>query len=109
MPRGPRCWTREDLNVRVFQGVRTGGPKARQVCCRETFDMGSGALLAREFFDPAKGQSIRLPTPALPQCSPLSAQTLSIRNVFWYSEVYVNAAMRARDADALQGTRQKDL
>ena len=34
-----KTWSREDLNVHVFQGVRTGGPRARQVCCRETFDM----------------------------------------------------------------------
>ena len=53
---------------------------------QETFDMDSGALLAREFFNPGKGQT-RLPTPALPDSSPLSAQTLSVRSVFWYSEV----------------------
>ena len=29
-----RCWTREDLNVRVLQGVRSGGQPAHQVCCR---------------------------------------------------------------------------
>ena len=50
-----RSWSREDLNVRVFQGVRTGGPRARQVCCRETFDMESGALLAREYLKTQKG------------------------------------------------------
>ena len=68
-----------------FSKGSAGGPRARQVCCRETFDMESGALLAREFFNPEKGQT-RLPTPALPDCSPLSAQTLSVRSVFWYSE-----------------------
>ena len=30
-----RCWTREDLNVRAFQGAHSRGPRARQVCCRE--------------------------------------------------------------------------
>ena len=81
-----RCWTRKDLNVRVFQNVRTGGPRARQVCHRETFDMDSGALLACALFNPVNGQSIRLLIPALPDCSPLP-QTLAIRNVFWYSEL----------------------
>ena len=56
-----KTWSREDLHVRVFQGVRAGGPKARQVCCRETFDMETGSLLAREYFDPGKGPA-RLPT-----------------------------------------------
>ena len=79
-------WSREDLHVRVFQGVRTGGPKARQVCCRETFDMETGSLLATEYFDPGKG-SARLPSPALPGCSPLSSHTVCIRSVFWYSEI----------------------
>ena len=79
-------WSREDLCVRVFQGVRAGGPKARQVCCRETFDMETGALLAREYFDPGKGP-VRLPTPALPGCSPASSHALAIRSVFWYSEL----------------------
>ena len=45
-----------------------GGPKARQVCCRETFDMETGSLLAREYFDPGKGP-VRLPTPALLECA----------------------------------------
>ena len=79
-------WSREDLHVRVFQGVRAGGPKARQVCCRETFDMETGSLLAREYFDPGKGP-VRLPTPALPGCSPSSSSSLSIRSLFWYSEL----------------------
>ena len=79
-------WSREDLYVRVFQGVRAGGPKARQVCCRETFDMETGALLAREYFDPGKGP-VRLPTPALPGCSPASSHALSIRSVLWYSDL----------------------
>ena len=79
-------WSREDLHVRVFQGVRAGGPKARQVCCRETFDMETGSLLAREYFDPGKGP-VRLPTPALPGCSPSSSSSLCIRSLFWYSEL----------------------
>ena len=78
-------WSREDLHVRVFQGVRTGGPKARQVCCRETFDMETGSLLAREYFDPGKGP-VRLPTPALPGCSPPSSHSLRVRSIFWYSD-----------------------
>ena len=49
LKRALKTWSREDLNVRVFQGVHTGGPRARQVCCRETFDMETGALLAREY------------------------------------------------------------
>ena len=69
-----KTWSREDLHVRVFQGVRSGGPKARQVCCRETFDMETGSLLAREYFDPGKG-STRLPSPALPDCSPASSHS----------------------------------
>ena len=82
-------WSREDLYVRVFQGVRAGGPKARQVCCRETFDMETGSLLAREYFDPGKGP-VRLPTPALPGCSPSmdsSSHSMCIRSLFWYSEL----------------------
>ena len=79
-------WSREDLHVRVFQGVRTGGPKTRQVCCRETFDMETGSLLAREYFDPGRG-STRLPSPALPGCSPASSHSLSVRSIFWYSEL----------------------
>ena len=79
-------WSREDLHVRVFQGVRAGGPKARQVCCRETFDMETGALLAREYFDPGKGP-VRLPTPALPGCSPTSSHSICVRSVLWYSEL----------------------
>ena len=80
-------WSREDLHVRVFQGVRPGGPKARQVCCRETFDMETGSLLAREYFDdPGKGH-LRLPTPALPGCSPSSSHSLCIRSLLWYSEL----------------------
>ena len=79
-----KTWSREDLHVRVFQGVRTGGPKARQACCRETFDMETGSLLAREYFDPGKG-STRLPSPALPDCSPSSSH--SVCSVFWYSEI----------------------
>ena len=63
-----RSWQREDLNVRVFQGVRRGGPAAQRVCYRETFDMETGVLIAREFFNPVKGQSVRLPTSALPAC-----------------------------------------
>ena len=43
--------------------------------------------MAREYVNPAKGQSIRLPTLALPVCSPLPADTRSIRSVFWHSEV----------------------
>ena len=31
-----KSWTREDLNVRVFQGVRRGGPPSHRVWCRET-------------------------------------------------------------------------
>ena len=79
-------WSREDLHVRVFQGVRAGGPKTRQVCCRETFDMETGSLLAREYFDPGKG-STRLPSPALPGCSPSSSHSLCVRSIFWYSEL----------------------
>ena len=81
-----KTWSREDLHVRVFQGVRTGGPKARQACCRETFDMETGSLLAHEYFDPGKG-STRLPSPALPDCSPSSSHSLCVRSVFWYSEL----------------------
>ena len=76
-----RTWSREDLHVRVFQGVRSGGPKARQVCCRETFDMETGSLLAREYFDPGKGPAC-LPTPALPDCSPASSRSLSVRGIY---------------------------
>ena len=56
-------WSREDLNVRVFQGVRRGGPAAQSVCCRETFDIETGTLLSREFFNPEMGHSVRLPHP----------------------------------------------
>ena len=44
--------------------------------------MESGALLAREYFDPS-----RIPTLALPDCSPTSARTSSVRSVFWHSEM----------------------
>ena len=102
-------WSREDLHVRVFQGVRAGGPKARQVCCRETFDMETGSLLAREYFDPGKGP-VRLPTPALPGCSPTTSHSMCIRSLLWYSELdpvpesirAVAARCRAR-AGALHG------
>ena len=55
-----------------------------------------GTLLAREFFNPEKGHSIRLPTPALPGCSPLTANRRSILSVFWYSEVEVLPAHLTR-------------
>ena len=81
-----KSWTREDLNVRVFQGIRRGGPPMHRVWCRETFEMDSGKLLAREFFNPDQASSVRLPTPALPECTPMTADRRSIRSVFWYSE-----------------------
>ena len=99
-----KCWGREDLNVRVFQGVRSGGPQGRQVCCRETFDMESGALLAREYFNPKKGQC-RIPTPALPDCSSTSPRTLFVRSVFWYSEIEpVPESIRAVPSSCLCST-----
>ena len=66
-----KSWTREDLDVRVFQGVRRGGPPAHRVWCRETFEMETGILIAREFFNPDQRSSVRLPTPALPGCTPM--------------------------------------
>ena len=75
-----------DMNVRVFQGVRRGGPPAQRVWCRETFEMETGRLLALEFFNPEKGHAVKLRTPALPGCSPMLADRRSIRSVFWYSE-----------------------
>ena len=76
-----KTWSREDLHVRIFQGVRSGGPKARQVCCRETFDMETGSLLACECFDPGKS-STRLPSPALPDCPPASSHSVCVRMSF---------------------------
>ena len=84
-----KSWTREDLNVRVFQGVRRGGPPSHRVWCRETYEMDSGALIAREFYNPDQSSSVRLPTPALPECTPMTADRRSIRSVFWYSETDV--------------------
>ena len=84
-----KSWTREDLNVRVFQGVRRGGPPAHRVWCREAFAMETGALLAREFFSPDQNHAVRLPTPALPGCRPMQADRRSVRSVFWYSETDV--------------------
>ena len=84
-----KSWTREGLNVRVFQGVRRGGPPAHRVWCRETFAMETGDLLAREFFNPDQGHAVGLPSPALPGCSPMSTDRRSIRSVFWYSETDV--------------------
>ena len=63
--------------------------------------------MAREYFDPGKG-SVRLPTPALPGCSPSSSCSICVRSVLWYSELdpvpesirAVAARCRAR-ADAL--------
>ena len=91
-----KSWTREDLNVRVFQGVRRGGPPMHRVWCRETFEMDSGKLLAREFFNPDQTSSVRLPTPALPECTPMTADRRSIRSVFWYSETDVLPAHLSR-------------
>ena len=48
--------------------------------------MDTGSLLAREYFDPGKGLAL-LPRPALPDCSPASSRTVSVRSVFWYSEI----------------------
>ena len=84
-----KSWTREDLNVRVFQGVRRGGPPAHRVWCRETYEMESGILIAREFFNPDQRSAVRLPTPALPGCAPMQVGRRSIRSVFWYSETDV--------------------
>ena len=84
-----KSWTREDLNVRVFQGVRRGGPPAHRVWCRETFAMETGDLLAREFFNRDHNHVVRLPTPALPGCTPMQADRRSVRSVFWYSETDV--------------------
>ena len=84
-----KAWTREDLDVRVFQGVRRGGPPAHRVWCRETFEMETGILIAREFFNPDQRSSVRLPTPALPGCTPMQTDNRSIRSVFWYSETDV--------------------
>ena len=91
-----KTWTREDMSVRVFQGVRRGGPPAHRVWCRETFEMETGKLLAREYFNPNQGSVVRLPTPALPDCSPLRADRRSIRSVFWYSETDVLPAHLTR-------------
>ena len=51
--------------------------------------MESGDLLAREFFNPDQRHVVRLPTPALPGCSPMQTDRRSIRSVFWYSETDV--------------------
>ena len=51
LQRDLRQWNCEDLNVRVFQGVHRGGPSWQRVCCRETYDMETGTLLARECFN----------------------------------------------------------
>ena len=91
-----KSWTREDMNVRVFQGVRRGGPPAHRVWCRETFEMESGRLLAQEYFNHHQGSVVRLPTPALPDCSPMRADRRSIRSVFWYSETDVLPAHLTR-------------
>ena len=91
-----KSWTREDLNVRVFQGVRCRGPPAHRVWCRETFAMETGDLLAREFFNPDQNHVVRLPTPALPGCSPMRTDRRSIRSVFWYSETDVLPAHLSR-------------
>ena len=69
----------------------------------------TGSLLAREYFDPGKGP-VRLPTPALPGCSPSSSHSMCVRSLLWYSELdpvpesiqAVAARCRAR-AGALQG------
>ena len=37
----------------------------------------------------SKGCAVKFPTPALPGCSPMSADRRSIRSVFWYSETDV--------------------
>ena len=66
------------------------------VWCRETFEMESGKLLAREFFNPDQSSSVRLPTPALPECTPMNADRRSIRSVFWYSETDVLPAHLSR-------------
>ena len=50
------------------------------------FRHGTGALLAREYFDPGKGP-VRLPTPALPGCSPTSSHSMCVRSLLWYSEL----------------------
>ena len=92
----------------VFQGVRAGGPKARQVCCRETFDMETGALLAREYFDPGKGP-VRLPTPALPGCSPASSHALSIRSVLWYSDLDPVPESMAARCRARAGAHRREV
>ena len=91
-----RSWTREDLDVRVFQGVRRGGPPAHRVWCRETFAMETGDLLAREFLNPDQSHVVRLPSPALPGCSPMTTDRRSIRSVFWYSETDVLPAHLSR-------------
>ena len=51
--------------------------------------MASGTLIAREFFNPDQRSAVRLPTPALPGCTPMQADKSSIRSVFWYSETDV--------------------
>ena len=51
--------------------------------------METGELLAREFFNPDKNHAVRLPTPALPGCTPMQADRRSVRSVFWYSETDV--------------------
>ena len=40
--------------------------------------------------------TVRLPTPALPECTPLTADRRSIRSVFWYSETDVLPTHLAR-------------
>ena len=51
--------------------------------------METGILIAREFFNPDQRSSVRLPTPALPGCTPMQTDIRSIRSVFWYSETDV--------------------
>ena len=48
--------------------------------------LGAGRLLAREYFNHDQGRVVRLPMPALPDCSPMRADRRSIRSLFWHSE-----------------------
>ena len=85
-----KSWTREDLNVPSLSRYSPWGTHLCTVYGVERhLRMDTGKLLAREFFNPDQASSVRLPTPALPECTPMTADRRSIRSVFWYSETDV--------------------
>ena len=64
--------------------------RSSKVCCRETFDMETGMLLVRKYFNLVPGLAAQLPHPTLPDCSPWSSDAPSIcSSVFWLSALEV--------------------